>query len=33
MLYGQEGTVVQAIKKLLNIGYTNIRGYSNFKME
>ena len=32
-LYGEEATVVEAIKRLLRIGYTNIRGYANFSIE
>ena len=33
VLYGEEATVVEAIKRLLRIGYTNIRGYANFSIE
>lgn len=33
ILYGAEDTVVEAVKRLLRIGYTNIRGFSNFKID
>ncbi len=33
VLYGEKNTVVEAIRRLLRIGYTNIRGYADFPIE
>ena len=33
ILYGEEENVVEAVKRLLRIGYVNIRGFSNFKID